>query len=100
MTEDFHPEARSEFLEAIEFYAERKEGLDQEFRDAVHEALASIAADPLRFQRVKGEIRVFRLKRFPFYIYYEFMPVIESIWIWGVVHHRRRPDYWHDRLSG
>ncbi len=99
MTEDFHPEARSEFLETIQFYAERKEGLGEEFRDAMRDALNSIAADPLRYQRVKGEIRVFRLNRFPFYIYYEFMPTINSIWIWGVIHHRRRPDFWHDRLG-
>lgn len=98
MTLEFHPEARAEFLEAADFYAERKDGLGDEFRDVVHHALNEISAQPSRYQRIKGDVRIFRLKRFPFYIYYELLPLIDVIQIWGIVHHRRRPDSWHDRL--
>jgi toxin ParE1/3/4 len=99
MTSEFHPEARAEFLEAIAFYEERKLGLGTEFKETVQKAVTVIESDPSRYQRIRDEIRVFRLKRFPYYIYFEFLPTADSVWIWGVVHHRRRPDYWHDRLD-
>jgi len=98
MTVEFHPEAREEFLDAIEFYEERRVNLGTEFKDAVRVALTIIKDEPSRFQRVLGEVRIFRLKRFPYYIYFEILPT-DSLWIWGVVHHRRRPGYWHSRLG-
>ena len=98
MTCDFHPEARQDYSEAAAWYEEQRVALGDEFIAAVEAALGVIMRDPQRFQPVDGPVRIFRLKRFPYYLYFEHQPVGERVRIYAVAHHRRRPGYWQDRF--
>ncbi len=46
MTFSFHPEAETEFLEAIEYYEERERGLGYDFSIEVFAAIQNIIAYP------------------------------------------------------
>jgi plasmid stabilization system protein ParE len=90
----FRPLARVELNEAAAWYKGRKKGLDVEFKEVVEEMLARIAATPLRFHPVRGEIRRGLLRRFPYAIY--FVPEPSAIIVLAVFHTRRDPS----RLEG
>jgi hypothetical protein len=60
----FRPIARLELDEAMDWYRQQKEGLHAEFKDAVDQMLERIAAAPLRFGPVRGEVRRALLRRF------------------------------------
>jgi mRNA-degrading endonuclease RelE of RelBE toxin-antitoxin system len=58
----------------------------------------AILADPLRYQSVDEGGRGFRLKKFPFRLYYSFDEAAQLVCIYAVVHEKRHPDYWRERL--
>jgi hypothetical protein len=43
----------------------------------------------------KREFRFFRVRRFPFVVYYA--ELIDAIWVVAIAHGRRRPNYWRKR---
>lgn len=99
MTHDFHPGAEDEYREAATWYEEQSSGLGTAFVAAVDAAILIIFRDPERFQKVEEGVRVFRLKRFPYYLYFGFDSVHDHLRFYGVVHHRKRPDYWRARVE-
>jgi len=54
----FRSIAGLELDEAMAWYKNHKEGLELEFKDAVDQMLEKIAATPLRFHPIRGEVRV------------------------------------------
>ena len=100
MTFDFHPEARAEFHDAAHWYEDRSIFAGDRFLFAVRSAVKSILADPVRYQPVGDGIRVFRLKKYPFRLYYTFDEEAQFVCIYAVMHEKRRPDYWRDRVPG
>lgn len=98
MTFDWHPGALQEFEEAGLWYEEQRRRLGVEFSDAVVLAIESILLDPGRFQPVGDGVRLFRLRRFPYHLYYLPDDARHHVRIMAVMHNRRRPDYWRDRL--
>ncbi len=99
MTHDFHPEAREEYIEAAAWYEKQRTGLGDEFIAAVESAIALILCDPGRFSPVDGHFRIFRLKRFPYNLYFEHLSARQHIRIFAVAHHRRNTGYWHSRFE-
>lgn len=99
MTFDFHPEAREEFHDAAHWYEDRSLYAGDRFVSVVRAAVNAILADPLRYQSVGEGVRVFRLKKFPFRLYYSFDEAAQFVCIYAVMHEKRRPDYWRERLS-
>ena len=95
----FHPEARAEFLEATLWYEERSPKAGDGFVNAMHLALTAIGADPVRYQSLEAGIRVFRLRKYPFRIYYDISEVSAEVRILAVMHEKKRPDYWRKRIS-
>jgi plasmid stabilization system protein ParE len=85
-------EAREEYRSAIHFYGRAAE----RFFAAVEAAVAKIRKTPTQFREVEPGIRVCRVPRFPYAIYY----IIESseIVIVAVKHDRRDPGYWRHRI--
>ena len=79
-------------------YSERRFGLGEQFTQSVEAAIQTIVKDPERFQPVGQDIRIFRMHRFPYYIFYHYKPESEIITIYAVAHHHRQPDYWRERL--
>lgn len=97
MTFELHPEALAEYEEAAVWYEERRSRLGIEFIDAVEAAISSILEAPCKHRPAGDGVRVFRLKRFPFYVFYRHDAEAEHIRIVAVIHQKRRPEYWRER---
>lgn len=99
MTHGFEREAFEEYLDTARYYGEQREGLGEEFVQAVEAAVAMIAKDPTRFQSVGDGLRIFRMKRFPYYLFFRFDEERDHATFFAIMHHRRRPGYWRHRAS-
>jgi toxin ParE1/3/4 len=71
--------------------------LGVEFTTAVDAAIMTILNDPQRHQFLGAGMHVFRLKRFPFYLFYRYQESTDHVRIVALMHHKKRPDYWRDR---
>ena len=91
----FRPIARLEMDEAMAWYQKQKAGLEAEFKDAVNQTLERIAAAPLSFGPVRGEIRRALLRRFPYAIH--FVPEPNTIIVLAVFHTKRDPRHLEGR---
>lgn len=93
----FDPDARAEFLAAVEYYEECRTGLGRRFREAVEKEVDSIDAMPFRFRVLRTPFRRCLVPKFPYSIIF----AIESdfILIIAVAHAKRKPGYWHDRIK-
>jgi ParE-like toxin of type II ParDE toxin-antitoxin system len=81
--------ARCEYDEAVTGYQGERAGLGLEFKDAVDEVLARIAAMPLIFRAVRGPVRRAVVKRFPYTIH--FLSESDRIVVLAVYHAAREP---------
>jgi cytochrome P450 len=97
MTYDFHPEVRLEYREAASFYASRHSGLGAAFTLEVEATIERILEAPQRWRFIEQDVRRCLTHTFPYGILYTIEP--GSILIVSVMHLRRRPGYWRDRLS-
>jgi len=93
VTFQFHPEARTEYREAIIFYGRAGE----RFVEAVDAAIASILRNPERFRELVTGVRTCRVSNFPYSILYKQTPNTETALILALKHDRRHPDYWRER---
>jgi hypothetical protein len=89
--------AKKEMREAYHWYEEQRPGLGDEFLDAVDEAMARIDAFPNAWTRLSSSVRRCRTNRFPNGIV--FCVRGEQIIVLAVIHLKRRPEYWRDRLK-
>jgi hypothetical protein len=92
----FHPEADTEFREAVEYYEACEAGLGYDFSFEVFSTVQNIANSPAAWPVMEDEVRRCLVNRFPYGVLYS----IESteIFILAVMHLRRVPDYWKKRL--
>jgi toxin ParE1/3/4 len=93
----FHPEALNEFLESARYYESQQPNLGHRFVDAVREAIHRIAAHPLLYHVVEGNVRQCQVLRFPYGII--FRVKADRIEIVAVMHLRRQPGYWKERMD-
>ena len=91
----FDPYAQSEFIDAIRFYEEHREGLGRRFFIAMKTAVQHISKNPLLYRIRKAPFRRYRLSRFPYSIIYAIEP--ERIYIIALAHDKRKPEYWLKR---
>ncbi len=97
--------AEREAIRAARWYEVRQEGLGRDFVHAVAEALAAIGAAPRRYRRwqagkTRRELRVRRMRRFPYLVIYEVREHEDRIVVAAVAATKRRPGYWLYRLRG
>ncbi len=97
MKYSFLKPARSELKEAIDFYNQRHSGLGDEFLTEVENGITRILRQPLAWTRMSENARCCRTKRFPYGLIYQVRD--HEILIVAVMHLRRRPDYWRDRIQ-
>ncbi|MBE7494987.1 MAG: type II toxin-antitoxin system RelE/ParE family toxin [Verrucomicrobiaceae bacterium] len=97
MTVHFESEALEEYREAAQ-YSEDRFGPGLQFVAAMQVALKEIGRDPARFQPVGDGVRIYRMKRFPYHLFFHHQLTPEAVVVYAVAHHKRRPDYWRDRL--
>jgi plasmid stabilization system protein ParE len=92
----FLPPAEEEMIAAAQYYQEQSAGLGSEFLSEVERTVAAVLAHPEAAPKVKKGIRRRLLKRFPFGVLYAV--ATDEVVIVAVMHLRRRPGYWEDRL--
>jgi toxin ParE1/3/4 len=95
MSVAFHPAARREADDAIDWYAARSPRTGVRLADALDRAVDDIAASP-RSHPPGDEVRNLLLTRFPYRVVYLLQD--DQTVIVAVAHTSRRPGYWHQRL--
>ena len=93
----FHPDARSELIDAATYYEGQADGLGGQFIDEVHRVTDALAASPDIGAPVVGHdgLRRWPVRRFPYYLIYQ--SGAEALAVLAVAHERRRPTYWSGR---
>ena len=89
--------ARKELREALNHYNKVRREVGQRFKDALSAAFDRIERLPLSCAKTSGDVRICRIKRFPFGLVY--VPREAEIVIIAVMHLHRRPGYWKRRLK-
>ena len=87
-----------ELREAVRFYEGEAAGLGAEFAAEVRAAIGQVLEHPLSGTPARAGTRRKLLARFPYSLIY--LPHPRQITIFAVMHHRRRPGYWLDRVTG
>lgn len=92
----FHPEAETEFDQAVAYYEHRQNGLGLELADEVLATIARILDYPQAGSLFSKNTRRCLTNRFPYGIIYQMhMNIVQII---AVAHLSRRPGYWEDRV--
>ena len=97
MTYSFHPAAESEFEAAVDFYDECEAGLGDEFEQEVFAAIARILRFPEAWPEYSYRSRRCLCNRFPYSVVYRRNGT--EIIVYAVMHQKRKPGYWIDRLK-
>jgi toxin ParE1/3/4 len=93
----FHPEAREEVSESMDFYERRLAGLGLRFLTAVEHTTERIAAAPEAGAPIETNYRKRIVPGFPYNIIYRVWE--DHVFLVAVAHHRRRPGYWRERAD-
>jgi plasmid stabilization system protein ParE len=92
-----HPQADAEFLNAQRRYTEASSQLGLRFYNEISALFRRIIDHPLRYKQFEPPARRLFAHGFPYAVIY--VVRIDAIWIVAVMHVRREPDYWKDRLA-
>ena len=92
----FHPEADEEYVEAVQYYADIVLELGWPFHDEMERLIGEACAGLERFLKFSPPARRHLSGDFPYAIV--FMEKPEHPWIVAVMHMKRRPGYWRQRL--
>jgi len=92
-----HPEAQEELRAAAIYYEDRRAGLGLRFVEALESGFRRIERSPFTWRCIRGDIRRFLVKTFPYGIVYA--PVENDIFVLAIMHFKREPDYWLGRLE-
>jgi len=92
----FHPDAETEFNDAIDHYEEKQNDLGLDFALEVYMTIDRILSFPKAWPIVEGEIRRSLVNRFPYGILYS--EESGDIFILVVMHLNRDPNYWKYRI--
>ena len=88
----FDPDAKTEFLSAVQYYENYQSGLGHRFRLVVESAVQDIKESPFLYRVLHAPFRRCLLQKFPYAIIYSIEP--DHIHIIAVGHTKRKPGYW------
>jgi plasmid stabilization system protein ParE len=91
----FGPAARTELLEAFDWYEAHAPGLGEQFVAEIDAAVARIAANPLQFPSALRDVRRARLHRFPYALFFRIDD--PEIHVFACFHSNRDPKRWQTR---
>lgn len=99
---DDHPEARTEYLNAVAYYDEQRSGLGDELIERFEVAIREILIDPTSWPRVQDwedepVLHGHRVKAFHYRIVYYVRG--EQVRIIAYAHMSREPSYWENRVE-
>lgn len=97
MKYSFHPAAKLELNEAVDYYEECKSGLGIEFAKEVYSTIYRIIQYPQAWFRLSKNTRRCLTNRFPYGVIYQILD--NKIYITAVMHLNRKPDYWKKRIK-
>jgi plasmid stabilization system protein ParE len=94
------PEAREEFLAAVEWYQERSAAVARRFVDEVDRGLNEIRSNPESWPLAPHvpenlQVRRILLRKFPYALV--FLLLDDEIRVLAIAHGRRLPGYWRSR---
>jgi hypothetical protein len=89
--------AQRELEETVASYNLVRPGLGDQFRDEVDAAVDRIELWPKAWSRASRRARMCRTRRFPYVVVY--VPREHDLVVLAVMHGRRRPGYWKQRLK-
>lgn len=92
-----HPEADEEFAEAVRYYSGISPELGIRFYRKMERLLLEVCADPERFRKFDPPARRHFSRDFSYAIIFLEKP--GYVWIVAVMHMKRRPGYWRERLK-
>ena len=93
----FHPAARAEVEQSVEFYETRLNGLGLRFLAAVEQTAERISASPEAGAPLAGGFRKRIVSGFPYSVIYRVWE--DYVYLVAVAHQHRRPDYWRQRAD-
>lgn len=97
MNYQFHPEAEAEFADAVNYYDGADQGLGDDLAAEVAAVIVRILRNPHSWPRYSHRTRRCLCNRFPYSIIYRIAD--DEIVIYAVMHQKRKPGYWKDRLK-
>lgn len=93
----FHPDARAEVSQSVEFYEARLDGLGLRFLASVEHTAERISASPGAGAPLAGGFRKRIVSGFPYTVIYRVWE--DYVYLVAVAHQHRRPDYWRERAD-
>lgn len=93
---EFLEDARDEYDEAFNWYADRSVSAAVGFASEIDAAVEVISRDPGRFVFTYGGCQLYRLKRYPYCVIY--LVSDHKIIVIAIAHAKRSPGYWHRRI--
>lgn len=94
----FHPAARVELNEAIDYYEERRTGLGWELYEEAQATIQRILDFPSAWPALSKKTRRCLMHRFPYGVIYQIEG--DEVRIIAIAHQKKRPGYWRSRLAG
>jgi toxin ParE1/3/4 len=91
----FHPEALTEYAEAVQYYMGQRTEIAQSLINAIEDAIYRIRESPTRYGEIDEDVRRCMTRKFPYGILYIIEP--DYILILAVMHCSREPGYWKNR---
>lgn len=92
----FHPEASEEYANATEYYAAITPELGGRFYDEIERLIVEVRRQPDRFFQFSPPARRALARKFPYSVVY--LDETDRVWIVAVMHGKRLPGYWRQRL--
>jgi len=93
----FLPAAEAELLKEVAYYSNVSDGLGIKFEDAVESAVNNAVSNPIGGVPSTKGTRSRLVKGFPFSVVFRASDT--EILVVAVMHHRRKPGYWADRIA-
>ncbi len=93
----FLTEALDEMIAAAQFYETQSPGLGQDFLLEIHSVKDKISRTPMTWAELEPSVRRCLASRFPYGLLYQMDG--EDIVITSVMHLKRCPNYWRERLK-
>ena len=87
--------ARLEFLKAVAYLEERRQGLGRDFAIEIRQAIREVVEHPHRWPSLTRHERWYRLDRFAYGLVYRVRAT--EVEIVAVMHSHRKPGYWRKR---
>jgi plasmid stabilization system protein ParE len=92
-----HPEADEELAGAVRYYSEISPELGLRFYHEMERLFRELCANPQRFHRFDPPARRHFSRDFPYAVI--FLEKSDHFWVVAVMHMKRRPGYWRQRLD-